>query len=360
MIFVTLICALIAAALLCLAGLWVRFAPRTAELAHEKALYAAFVADVERRQAKGEIDADAAQEERVQAARALLKAEASGDIETVTKPIYGFVALVITAAAAFGLYLWIGHPSMGDMPYTARLQAWTHTAQTNPDMLPPKALAAVLRQGAGRNSKDAQFWLFMGRVDMLAGNSYDGAKDYEKARDLSPQTFRDWSALGEALVFLARGKGGPDARDAFDKALALEPADARAHYYLGNLDVADGNYDSARTHYQAALAAMTPDDVSRPQVEQALTDAASAETAATAMKTRISGMVAALDAQLKTNPDNPDGWARLLRSYDVLGDTAGRARAVAAMQAHYANRPDVAAGIMARSQSAVGAEAVNQ
>jgi len=66
--------------------------------------------------------------------------------------------------------------------------------------------------------------------------------------------------------------------------------------------------------------------------------------------------VAALSAQLKASPDNPDGWARLLRSYAVLGDQAAHNAALKAMRAEYASRPAIAADIEAKAQAAVGAE----
>ena len=42
----------------------------------------------------------------------------------------------------------------------------------------------------------------------------------------------------------------------------------------------------------------------------------------------IRGMVASLDAKLAENPDNLEGWLRLVRSYTVMGD---RAAATAAL-----------------------------
>ena len=359
MLLLTVICVLISALMFAIAALWLRVTPPRADMAHEKALYAGFTADLERRLARGDIDADAAHEEQVEAARALLKASENSDAAASTlKPIYGMAAVVVVAGLTFGLYLYMGHPSLRDQPYRERLAAWTHLAMVDPDSLPDQAMAAVVRQGAAQDGKNPAFWLLLGRRDMLAENYYDGAKDYEAALKLSPQTFRAWSELGEALTLVSRGSGGADAQRAFDKALALDPKDARAHYYLGNMAVAQGRYDEGMGHYRAALDAMAPDAPGHQQVEDALKAAGTAGAADAATKTRIRGMVETLAAQLASNPDNAEGWARLLRSYDVLGDTAARDTALKTMQAHYHDRPEVIADIMTKSQTTVGAENV--
>jgi cytochrome c-type biogenesis protein CcmH len=49
----------------------------------------------------------------------------------------------------------------------------------------------------------------------------------------------------------------------------------------------------------------------------------------------IEGMVAKLDTDLATNPDNSEGWMRLIKSYTVLG------------------KPDKAADSLAKAQVAM-------
>ncbi len=358
MLVLLLICAVIAALLMSVIALWQRFAPQTPGLGHEKALYAGFIADIERRVSAGELSEELAQEEQVEAARALLKASDAAPDSAKNLPSLTALALALgLAGACFAVYFAIGHPGLPDQPYKQRLQVWTHLARTDPDQVPPQAMAAVMRQAAATKGNDPQYWLFLGRVDMLAGNAYAGAKDYERARSLSPQTFTAWSELGEALTFI-NGTTGPDAQKAFEAAIRLDPKDARAHYYLGRQAVAQGRYADGRAQFTTALSVMTADDVSRPQVESELAAIAPAEMAAKAMNARISGMVAALEAKLKAEPENPDGWARLLRAYDVLGDMAAKEKARAAMQAYYHDRPDVAGDILNKSQSQVGAEDV--
>lgn len=368
LLFVTA-CALIAAILLAVVALWQRRAPADG-LSHAKALYAAFLSDVERREQRGEIDAELGNEERVEAARALLKAEADAVPAVTARPALVAGLIFVTAAVTFVVYiLFVGHPLAVDQPYQARLKAWTHAAQQNPDDVSPEVLAAVLHQGADRNTSDPKlrkvveqnianpdFWTFLAKKDLEAGNAYLAAKEFEAAERLAPAQFTAWSDLGASLALISGGAIGRDAKVAFDKALALDPTDTRAHYYLGRMNLNAGDYAAARSHFTAALSGLAPDDGRRGVVAEELKAVDVAEKGQAAMKTRVAGMVAGLAAQLKANPDNADGWARLLRSYDVLSDASARAQAEADMKAHYRDRPDIAQSILARAQSAVGAE----
>ncbi len=355
MLLLSAVCALIAGLMIAVIALWSRYARSPGGLAHEKALYAGFIADVERRLWRGDIDDDQAAEERAEAGRALLKAGDAAPVASVGTAVPA-IGAVVMAGLAFGLYLLIGHPSLSDMPYAARLKAWTHQAQSDPDAVPPEVMAPVLRQGAADPDKarNPDYWAFLGRIDMVAGNTYQGLKDYQKALVLSgPQAFAHWSELGEAMTLRA-GATTPEARQAFETALARDPHDTRAHYYLGRQAVADGQYDAARAHFNAALADVPAGDVRHEQLEKELAAVDPAQKAGQAAKARISGMVTALSASLKADPDNADGWSRLLRSYDVLGDAAAHDAAVRQVQAHFP--ADQAAAIVAKSQGAVGAE----
>lgn len=359
MIGLVLSCVVIAAMLIAVVGLWHRRAPVQSGMVQARARYEAFVADVERREQRGDIDADLANEERVEAARALLKAEEGTGLVYALKPAHAAIGAFAVAGLSFVLYaLYIGHPELKDQPYEARVGQWTRMARENIDSLPPEALSAVLHRRADEagNAKNPDFWLFFGRVDMMAGRYYEAAKAFDKAMKLDPQGFDGWSDLGEALYFVGGGSVGPDAQKAFDVALSRDARDARAHYYIGRRDLDNGHYDSARVHFETAKAVLAVDDIRQQAIAEQLAAVETARTGEAANRSRIAGMVASLEAQLADQPDNADGWARLLRSYDVMGDAAGKARALAAMQAHYRGRPDLAADIVRKSVGAVGAE----
>jgi cytochrome c-type biogenesis protein CcmH len=69
-------------------------------------------------------------------------------------------------------------------------------------------------------------------------------------------------------------------------------------------------------------------------------------------------MVDGLAARLQANPDDPEGWVRLVRAYGVLGEGDRQASALAAARKRYAGRADVltalAAAASAPAPSAAG------
>ncbi|ESQ73656.1 c-type cytochrome biogenesis protein CcmI [Asticcacaulis sp. AC402] len=359
MILLTLICALISVAVVAVAASWHRFAPAHGAIAHEKSLYAGFMADVDRRLAAGDIDNDAAHEERVEAARALLKAgdgQTTQTAQTAGMP-HSVMISAVTAAAAFGLYMVIGHPGMPDQPYKERQARWTRMAQESPESVPPQVMVAVLRQGEAEFGQQPDYWLWLGRLQVATNNAYEGMKAYKRARSLSPQTFVEWSALGEAVTLTAGGTSNAEALQAFGEAIKRNPNDPRALYYLGLHQVKTSQFDAARASFRSAMDNLPPDTTWRSMVAAELQAVDIAQATEAATRTRIAGMVAGLQTSLDADPENADGWARLLRSYNVLGDAGAHAKALAKMQAHYLARPQVAQAILAKSQQAVGAEA---
>ena len=66
----------------------------------------------------------------------------------------------------------------------------------------------------------------------------------------------------------------------------------------------------------------------------------------------INGMVAQLADKLAANPDDAEGWARLVRSYGVLGRGDDARAALARARAALAGKPDRLAVVEAEAHSA--------
>jgi cytochrome c-type biogenesis protein CcmH len=119
-------------------------------------------------------------------------------------------------------------------------------------------------------------------------------------------------------------------------------------YYLARAQIAGGDVQGGLTAWRALSVDLPPSD---PRRADLLTQMAavektgalpSAQPAAPPVDAQamIRGMVARLAAQLAMQPDDPQGWGRLIRSYGVLGDEPKRQAALARAQALFKDHPD--------------------
>ena len=185
----------------------------------------------------------------------------------------------------------------------------------------------------------------------------EAAMAYKRATALKPDNADYWSSLGEALVTAGPGTVPAEARAAFEKAVALDPKDPRARYFIGVAKDMAGDHKGAIDDWFALLkdtpagapweadvrrtiqAVGEKDKIDVATRLAALKPAAPAPgTAAAAIpgpdpdqmraatqlpagqqEAMIAGMVEGLAAKLKANPKNVEGWIMLMRSYTTLG-----------------------------------------
>lgn len=356
MLLFSILSALVTAGLLGVAALWARRMPDDG-LKTAREDYARFVADIERRVKSGGFEASLAHEEKLEAARALLKADVAGEgVRRSVPPFLGLVGAFAIAGGALGLYLVTGKPQLPDQPYQQRLETWMAQAETEPETLASKPMAEVLKRKAGKHADDPQYWMFLGRFQVMAGDYYDGAKSFRVAVTKAPDNAEAWSNMGEALTLMNEGQSGADARAAFEEALTRDPDDLSGQYYMGKILVAEGRFDAARAMLGRLREQLPVGDPRRQAVEAELAGLAQAQSVDAETKAQIAGMVAGLEARLAEEPENPDGWARLLRSYRVVGDQAAEARVLAEIERIYKDRPDQKALIIEKANRPVGSQ----
>ncbi len=97
-----------------------------------------------------------------------------------------------------------------------------------------------------RHPDDAGAFERLGIAHANAGDHASAAQALGEAVAIDPARSRAWSALGEARVRVADADAIPyAARDAFEKALALDPEDVRAQFYLAVEKDASGAREEA-------------------------------------------------------------------------------------------------------------------
>jgi cytochrome c-type biogenesis protein CcmH len=277
----------------------------------------------------------------------------------VTLP-FGRIALILAALVAL---LAVGIAVSRNRSETA--------AAAVPDAAEPvgdvKTMIAQLEAKLKDDPKNPNGWQMLGWSYFETGRYADAAKAYQRAATLAPTNATYWSAFGEALVLSGPGGVTPEAEQAFKKAIANDPKDHRARYFIGVKKDLAGDHEGAITDWIAVLKDTPPGAPWEQPVRELLDKVATANkidiagrvppplaapaaasdvaTAAIPGPTReqmqaaasmppsqqdqmVRGMVESLAAKLKADPKNADGWIRLMRARMVLGEPAAATQAL--------------------------------
>lgn len=324
------------------------------DASQEVALYRDQLAEVARdleRGVMGEAEAEAA---RIEVSRRLLAAVAAEERKAAAKPAVSprrvaFLMMLFVPLVAVGFYLTLGSPDVPDAPLAARLDKAAGE-------LPLDALIVKIEQHLKEKPDDLQGWEVLGPAYMRQQNYPMALDAWNRAIALGGPTAIRLAARGEAQIYAADGKVTEGAKADFHAAEKLDPLEPRAQYYLGLADVVDGHKEKAAARWQAMLDHAPKDAGWRPSIEAELKNLtapgpsqeqveAAGEMSRDERTTMIRGMVANLAAKLEAKPDDLDGWLRLIRAYNVLGDADAKTAAIAKASAAFANDPAALAKI---------------
>ena len=194
---------------------------------------------------------------------------------------------------------------------------------------------------------DLQAWIYLGGAYMAAEDPGDAAKAYGRAvtvarlrKTVSPGLY---AAYGEALVASNSDAVSDEAVAAFTAALALNPKDPAARFFLAQARAERGDKAVALALWQGLLAE-TP---ANSPLHQTLIDRMAQLTAqgGAGGAPDPRAMVAQLAAELKADPHNEAGWRRLMRAYTVLGQSDEAKTALTAARKSFAGDKDVLAAL---------------
>jgi cytochrome c-type biogenesis protein CcmH len=303
---------------------------------HDVEVYKDQLDEVDRDARRGLIEPEQAVLARAEVARRLLKADqANREVEVdmahagSAVRLTGLVAVLAVPLISWGLYAVLGAPGVPDEPLQARLER-------NPAQNSIEELVARAERHLADNPDDARGWEVLGPIYLRRGRYGDARMAFDNAIRLGGSTAAKEAGLGEALVGVAGGVVTVDAVTAFQNALKHEPNEPRSRYFLATALAQQGNLAGARQALEAMRPTLPQDSPWRDVIERTLAE--TAEQPATGLpgpdaqavaasqnmtdaerRQMIEGMVANLDAKLKDNPSDIDGWQRLIRSYVVLG-----------------------------------------
>jgi cytochrome c-type biogenesis protein CcmH len=321
--------------------------------------------EIDRDRAAGLIGESEAEAARLEVSRRLLAAapaEAKGASETAAggRSLWRRRAAAVTALAILPLgpvclYIALGSPNVPGQPAFARANARQGTESI-------ASLVSQVEAHLARNPNDGAGWEVIAPVYMRLGRYDDAVAARRKSLALNGESATRESDLGEALAAAANGVVTAQAKAAFDRAVAADPREAKARYFLGLAAKQDGKTDEAASIWRALIADAPTDAPWLGFVRESLAQLsdATAQTAASARAPgptagevaqaammgeadrteMIRGMVARLADRLHANGADVDGWVRLVRAYVVLGDRDKAKDAAAEARRALADRPD--------------------
>ncbi|HRH20177.1 MAG TPA: c-type cytochrome biogenesis protein CcmI [Brevundimonas sp.] len=229
------------------------------------------LAEIDKQAADGELSEAEASALRLEAQRRVLAEARSGEAEArplgpQARKVVGGLSAVLIVIGGVGLYGLLGRPDL------ARPEA--EVAASGDTSL--ERMITALEGQVRETPDDAEMWGILGGAYAQAGRYDSAAGAYARAAVLNPEDARLHSALGETLVQVAEGVVTDDAMVAFGAAVARDPSDPRARYFLALRKDQTGDRDGAMDDWIALLNSAPPDAPWVPQV-RALVDQVAAE-----------------------------------------------------------------------------------
>jgi cytochrome c-type biogenesis protein CcmH len=303
--------------------------------------------------AQGRLAPDEAEAVRAEITRRMLAA-ADQETENARPAVLGSattswrigVAVGIAAlmpAAALAIYSAVGAPAAIERGGGAAATA----APAPHDRAELAAAAEQLKARLQQEPGHVEGWVLLARTFVSLERYPEAREAYTQAIALASKEPRLHAELGELLVLAAGGDVTAEAAAEFAKA----DNDPRARFYSAEAALQRGDHEAAKATLRALLADAPAEAPWRKVVQERLAEIAPDEQAPAAKRpgptaqdvaaaqsmspeerqTMIRSMVERLAARLEQNPNDKDGWTRLARAYDVLGETqkaeAARTRA---------------------------------
>ncbi|MEM7271168.1 MAG: c-type cytochrome biogenesis protein CcmI [Pseudomonadota bacterium] len=348
-------------------------APRAA---HDAQVFRDQLKELERDVARGTVSPEDAETTKLELSRRLLAADeemraAGGAGPAPAQLSRGLAAAVIVAAplAAGLIYSDIGAPGAEDAPLASRgdserpSQAEAEQMMAGRDIAPPagpdaaefETLVKQLETRLEERPDDREGLFLYARSLMNLGRFGDAWPQFKRLTELGDKRAEIYAGLAEGMILAAGGYISPEAEANLLQVLKYEPTSPSGRYYLGRLHMQNDDQELAASIWGRLLEESPADAPWVPPIQQELA-ALGAPTAPLPGPTReemqaagnippaerqamVQSMVASLATRLAEQGGSVEEWARLIRSYSVLGDQQSAQQALRAAREAFANDP---------------------
>ena len=259
--------------------------------------------------------------------------------DATRRPLLALGAGLGVAAVGLVFYVFLGQPQLA---LSALRGA---SAQDYPQLI------ATLTREMRERPDDLQGWSLLGRGYMAVGNPVEASKAFRQAINLSKERLGTaptalLSNYGEALAQASNGVT-KEAEDVFREVLNEDPGDIMARYYVGLAQSTRGDREGALQMWEGVLADAPPDAEWRGALvdQVALLRAQLINGNGGGGAPNPAAMVAQLASRLDANPNDLEGWLRLIRAYSVLGDREKAEAALTRARTVFANQAQAQAAL---------------
>jgi cytochrome c-type biogenesis protein CcmH len=225
----------------------------------------------------------------------------------------GFVLIV----PSIGLYFYLGSPNFKPIE------------NAQPSQAQIEDVVGKLKTRLVENPRDPELWRMLGWVEFNANHYQESQNAYAKAIEIDPSNLDYQSSMAEAMVQVAGGVITPEALKIFNNVLTINPTEARSRFYNALAREQSGDQKSALELWVAMLKDAKPNDAWREEVAKHADRLAKSlgvqDQALDILQQKpddqmqmIKAMVAGLAAKMESDPQNSEGWIKLMRAYMVL------------------------------------------
>lgn len=352
------------------------------ELQRDLAVYRDQLAEIGRDIERGVLTEGQADAARTEVQRRILatdqriaKRHQSGEAANRVSRLRPAVAIftLLLFAGGVGLYLDLGRPDLRDRPIASRTDEIMAARQASDnDANRNAALNRAVQDLSNRlleNPDDLKGWELLGASLMALGRPEEAQTAYLEAVKQSGRDGDYLAMYAESVIRTNNGQVNTIARGALEEAAKSGSTDPRIQYFLGLADAQNGNVAAAVDRWIALVNGAPSDAGWLPMVLARIEEAAlaqgiditgritvtppmasnapggpsredmeaAAEMTPEERQEMILGMVSQLADKLAENPQDPEGWARLMRAYMVIGQPDQAKQAYDTARQEFAN-----------------------
>lgn len=261
-------------------------------------------------------------------------------------------AVIIVPLTAGLLYLQIGSPWVESQPFASRVAEQEDAAE-----IVDLTVRLKNQLDSDADGGPTEGWVLLGQTYMQMGRFADAVDAFARIAERDEADSSILSRYAEALIAAESGIVTPQADRVIDQALARDPANPAAVFYkaqameqggalvaartllLERLESADGFYPWMEIFVAsvnrlgeqtgdapislAAFAPMLGGGGGPSAADVAAAEDMSEEDRAAFIRSMVDGLA----ARLEEEPNDLDGWLRLIRAYTVLGEGDAAAKA---------------------------------